>query len=140
MYAFYQVWSFITNTFFSSVKDGVFRQYRGSRDKDSFISFVEKRNGRALILYRAGSHHNPTKWRLYLLSSESPCLLRSMHNTLVEDYGIPYWGSYIIFGLLTMLVGALLGLLLVFAIDFFCPSRMGYQPLPKSPNAPGTRE
>ena len=24
-------------------KDGVFRQYRGARDKDSFISFVEEK-------------------------------------------------------------------------------------------------
>lgn len=26
-----------------SVKDGVFRQYRGSRDKDEFMSFIEEK-------------------------------------------------------------------------------------------------
>ena len=36
--------------------------------------------------------------------------LRSVHNSLVEDYGIPYWGSYIVFALATILVGAILGL------------------------------
>ena len=30
------------------MKDGVFRQYRGPRDKDSFISFVEERKYREL--------------------------------------------------------------------------------------------
>ena len=32
----------VNNTvFIFSVKNGVFRQYRGTRDKDEFISFVE---------------------------------------------------------------------------------------------------
>ena len=33
---------------FSSVKDGVFRFYRGSRDKDSFISFIEEKKWKEL--------------------------------------------------------------------------------------------
>lgn len=36
--------------------------------------------------------------------------LRAVHNRLVEDYGIPYWGSYILFAFATILLGALLGL------------------------------
>lgn len=36
--------------------------------------------------------------------------LRSVHNSLVEDYGIPYWGSYILFAFATILFGAILGL------------------------------
>lgn len=36
--------------------------------------------------------------------------LRAVHNRLVQDYGIPYWGSYILFALATILLGALLGL------------------------------
>ncbi len=36
--------------------------------------------------------------------------LRSVHNRLVEDYGIPYWGSYILFAFATILLGAILGL------------------------------
>lgn len=31
-----------------SVKDGVFRQYRGSRDKESFINFVEEKKWQTL--------------------------------------------------------------------------------------------
>lgn len=36
--------------------------------------------------------------------------LRAVHNRLVEDYGIPYWGSYILFAFATILLGAILGL------------------------------
>lgn len=36
--------------------------------------------------------------------------LRALHNSLVEDYGIPYWGSYILFAFVTILFGAMLGL------------------------------
>jgi hypothetical protein len=48
--------------------------------------------------------------------------LRAVHNRLVEEYGIPYWGSYILFAFGTIFMGALLGLLIVFVIDFFFPA------------------
>ena len=37
-------------------------------------------------------------------------VLRSVHSKLVEVYGLPTWGSYLVFALATILVGALLGL------------------------------
>ena len=48
--------------------------------------------------------------------------LRAVHNRLVEEYGIPYWGSYVLFAFATILLGALLGLLIVFMIDMFFPA------------------
>lgn len=38
--------------------------------------------------------------------------LRAVHNTFVEDYGIPYWGSYILFAFATIIFGAILGLVI----------------------------
>ena len=52
--------------------------------------------------------------------------LRAVHNRLVEEYGIPQWGSYVLFAFATILLGALLGLLIVCMIDLFFPAR----PLP----------
>jgi len=49
--------------------------------------------------------------------------LRAVHNRLVEDYGIPYWGSYILFAFATILLGALLGLLIVCIIDLVFPAK-----------------
>ena len=37
-------------------------------------------------------------------------VLRNVHSVLIEDYGLPTWGSYLVFALSTILVGALLGL------------------------------
>ncbi|GIY31269.1 thioredoxin-related transmembrane protein 1 [Caerostris darwini] len=117
------------------VKDGVFRQFRGSRDKESFISFVEEKKWQSID--PIPSWKSPQSYQMTTISLffKLSMLLRNTHNTLVQDYGIPYWGSYIIFGLLTILVGSLLGLLVVCVIDFFCPSRVGYQPIPKNANS-----
>jgi len=50
--------------------------------------------------------------------------LRAIHNRLVDDYGIPYWGSYILFAFATILLGAILGLLIVCVIDLIFPAKM----------------
>lgn len=49
--------------------------------------------------------------------------LRAVHNRLVEEYGIPQWGSYVLFALATILLGALLGVLIVCMIDLLFPAR-----------------
>lgn len=35
---------------------------------------------------------------------------QTVHTYLMETYGLPIWGSYIIFALFTIVLGALLGL------------------------------
>merc|ERR1712128_301937 len=78
------------------VKDGVFRQYRGARDKDSFISFVEDK-----------------KWTGVepISSWKSP---DSFQMSLV---------SYFAFAVATILLGGILGLILVCCIDCVYPPR-----------------
>uniref|UniRef100_A0A2L2Y7A7 Thioredoxin-related transmembrane protein 1 n=1 Tax=Parasteatoda tepidariorum TaxID=114398 RepID=A0A2L2Y7A7_PARTP len=116
------------------VKDGVFRQYRGARDKDSFISFVEEKKWTSID--PVSSWKSPQSLQMSTVSYffKLAIFLRNMHTSLVQDFGIPYWGSYIIFGLLTILIGALLGLIVVCIIDCLCPSRIGggYQPIPRN--------
>jgi hypothetical protein len=38
------------------------------------------------------------------------CSFQTVHTYLMETYGLPIWGSYIIFALFTIVLGALLGL------------------------------
>ncbi|GBN15903.1 Thioredoxin-related transmembrane protein 1 [Araneus ventricosus] len=75
------------------VKDGVFRQYRGARDKKSFISFVEEKKWKSI---------DPVpRWKSpqsYLMTAVAfvfklPMFLKSMYNTLMEDV-IPAVGCY----------------------------------------------
>ncbi|CAL4065164.1 unnamed protein product, partial [Meganyctiphanes norvegica] len=93
-----------------SVKDGVFRQYRGSRDKDEFMSFIEEKRWESLEEVPAWK--SPASMQMSIVSQffKLSMVLRGVHSVLVEEYGLPTWGSYLVFALATILVGALLGL------------------------------
>lgn len=41
----------------------------------------------------------------------------------MEDFGLPTWGSYLIFAVGTIILGALLGLILVCCIDLIYPPK-----------------
>lgn len=41
----------------------------------------------------------------------------------MEDFGLPTWGSYLIFAIGTIILGALLGLILVCCIDLIYPPK-----------------
>lgn len=51
-------------------------------------------------------------------------LLRNVHTHITETHGLPYWGSYLLFAFTTILIGAVLGLFLVFVIDCFYPTKI----------------
>jgi hypothetical protein len=55
-------------------------------------------------------------------------VLRNVMNVMTDDYGIPVWGGYLIFGGITILIGLILGLLLVCVIDFIYPPPPMYKP------------
>ena len=48
--------------------------------------------------------------------------LRQVHMIVTETYGYPYWVSYVVFAVGTIVFGGLLGLLLVCLVDCCCPS------------------
>ena len=105
------------------VKNGVFRLYKGSKSKDEFISFVEDqkwKNAETIPWYKdPGSFHMAGVAYFFRLS----VVLRNLHNTLMEDYGFPMWGSFGVFALATVVTGAIIGLLLVCITDFLYPPK-----------------
>ncbi|KAK4313409.1 hypothetical protein Pmani_015243 [Petrolisthes manimaculis] len=105
------------------VKDGVFRQYRGSRDKDEFMSFVEEKRWEEVEVVPAWKSPGSLQMSIVAQFFKLSMVLRSVHSVLVEDYGLPTWGSYLVFALATIFVGALLGLVLVCIIDFVFPPK-----------------
>ena len=107
-----------------SVKDGVFRQYRGTRDRDEFIGFVEEKKWGAVEPIPGWK--SPSSVQMSVVSNffKLSMLLRNIHTELTEEYGIPYWGSYLIFAAATIVIGAVLGLVLVFLIDCFYPNKV----------------
>jgi hypothetical protein len=44
-------------------------------------------------------------------------LFQAVHNKLMEEYGMPTWGSYLIFAVATIVIGAVLGLVSFFYIE-----------------------
>lgn len=105
------------------VKDGVFRQYRGSRSQDEFIAFVEE--SKWADVEPIPGWRDPSQVQMSVVSRffKLSMLLRNIHMELTEEHGIPYWGSYLLFALATIIIGAVLGLVLVFIIDCFYPSK-----------------
>lgn len=105
------------------VLHGQFRQYHGTRDKESFMSFIEQRKWETVDAIPAwkspASFHMGITAHFFKLSQ----VLRAVHNRLMEDYGLPTWGSYLIFALATIILGALLGLIMVCFIDYLYPCR-----------------
>lgn len=123
------------------MKDGVFRPYRGGRETNTFVTFVEEKKWEKIEPVSKWSH--PASLQMSLVSSffKISMSLRAVHNRLVEEWGIPQWGSYVLFALATILLGALLGVLIVCMIDILFPAR----PVPpeqrvRSPAGTPTRE
>lgn len=105
------------------VLNGEFRQYHGSRDKESFMSFIEQKKWRTLDPIPSwkspASFHMGATAYFFKLSQ----LLRAVHNRLMEEYGLPTWGSYLIFAIATIVLGAILGLVMVCVIDNIIPCK-----------------
>merc|ERR1712192_347397 len=105
------------------VKDGVFRQYRGARDKDSFISFVEDKKWTGVEPISSWKSPDSIQMSLVSYFFKLSMVLRNVHTTLTEDYQMPYWVSYVAFAVATILLGGILGLILVCCIDCVYPPR-----------------
>ncbi|ELU12866.1 hypothetical protein CAPTEDRAFT_173899 [Capitella teleta] len=103
------------------VKDGEFRQYRGPRGENDIVSFVDDalwKDIEPVPWYSAPtSFHMGAIGMFFKLSIG----IRDLHNQMTTDYGIPVWGSYCIFAVVTIFAGLLLGLLIVYLCDAMFP-------------------
>ncbi|KAM9842869.1 thioredoxin-related transmembrane protein 1 [Aulostomus maculatus] len=104
-------------------KDGIFRKYQGARTKDDFLSFIHEQKWKAVE--PVSSWFGPSSFLMNSMSAlfKLSMFIRRCHTYMTEHLGIPVWGSYVIFGLVTLFSGLALGLILVFIADFVFPSR-----------------
>ncbi|NP_001121246.1 thioredoxin-related transmembrane protein 1 L homeolog isoform X1 [Xenopus laevis] len=125
-------------------KDGVFRKYQGSRSHKDFINFISEKEWETIE--PVSSWAGPSSFLMSGMSAlfQLSMWIRQCHNYFVEDLSIPVWGSYIIFGLMTLFLGLFLGLILVFVADFLCPSKrhrpQEYQYIKNLPTEPADRK
>ncbi|XP_078418696.1 thioredoxin-related transmembrane protein 1 [Cetorhinus maximus] len=104
-------------------KDGEFRKYQGPRMKNDFIDFIDGKKWEAIEpMY---SWLRPSSFLMTSMSAlfQLSMWIRHCHNYFTEVIGIPVWGSYGIFALITLFSGLALGLILVFVADCVLPSR-----------------
>ncbi|KAK7904090.1 hypothetical protein WMY93_016697 [Mugilogobius chulae] len=104
-------------------KDGIFRKYHGARTKDDFLSFIDEQKWKSIE--PISSWFGPSSFLMNAMSAlfKLSMFIRRCHNYMTDELGIPNWGSYVIFGLVTLFSGLALGLLLVFIADYVFPSR-----------------
>ncbi|CAI4225075.1 unnamed protein product [Auanema sp. JU1783] len=124
------------------VKDGVFRVYSGSRDKNDFISFVEDRKWRAIDPVPDYKHPNSKQMAVVAVFFKLSMAVRDLHNHLVEDRGVPSWASYSLFAGVTLALGCILGFFIVLIIDQVFPTgkRVAQQPKKDAKNGTNKKE
>lgn len=105
----------------NSVINGEFRQYRGSRDADSLLSFVEDQKWKDLEPVTAWKHPDSVQMAIVSYFFKLSHYLKEVNNVMLVDYGMPPWLTYVLFAIVTILLGALLGLVLVSIIDLIFP-------------------
>ncbi|CAB0019032.1 unnamed protein product [Nesidiocoris tenuis] len=92
------------------VINGEFRQYKGSRDREAFMSFIEEKRWENVETVPAWKHPSSVQMSVVSYFFKLSHNLRVIHNKLMEEYGLPSWGSYLIFAVVTIILGAILGL------------------------------
>ncbi|XP_050526855.1 thioredoxin-related transmembrane protein 1-like [Daktulosphaira vitifoliae] len=105
------------------VKDGIFRYYKMGRDKDIMVNFIKERKWEQLEPISSWKAPNSIQMSLVAQFFKLSQKVRVIHSTLMAEYGLPTWGSYLIFAIATIFVGAILGLFLVCIIDLIYPPR-----------------
>ncbi|KAE9553932.1 hypothetical protein FO519_002858 [Halicephalobus sp. NKZ332] len=104
------------------VKDGVFRQYQGPRDKNDFISFIEDKRWSVIDPVPSYKHPNSPQMAVVAVFFKLSMSVRDFHNHLVENRGVPSWASYLMFATITLALGCVLGFLIVCVIDHCFPT------------------
>lgn len=109
------------------VVNGEFRQYRGPRDADSLITFIEEQKWKDIEPISAWKHPDSIQMTIMSYFFKLSHYLKEVNNVMLVDYGMPPWLTYVLFAIVTILLGALLGLLLVSIIDLIFPSQSSRQ-------------
>lgn len=101
--------------------NGEFRQYRGTRDADSLISFIEEQKWKDLEAVPQWKNPDSIQMAIVSYFFKLSHYLKEVNNVMLVEYGFPAWVTYVLFAIATILLGALLGLILVSIIDLIFP-------------------
>jgi len=111
--------------------DGTFRRYTGSRDSETMQEFIQQRywaNHEPISSFR---HPDSIPMTVMCWLFKTSIVVKTLHETLTESYGLSEWTSYILFAIATVAIGLILGMFIVFCVDILSPVPTGpEQPIP----------
>lgn len=105
------------------VKNGEFRQYSGSRTFDELQALINDEKWKDIE--PISNWKSPSSTMMSCISKlfEVSMQLKDLHTSLTDAYGIPVWASFVIFGVVIIVFGLVLGMGMVFLSDYiFDPS------------------
>ncbi|XP_059607527.1 thioredoxin-related transmembrane protein 1 [Phlebotomus argentipes] len=105
------------------VKNGEFRQYRGGRDINALMTFIQERKWKNVEPVSAWKKPDSIQMSIVSYFFKLSHFLKELNTLMLKEYGLPAWASYAIFAVATILMGAILGLLLVCVIDCLFPPK-----------------
>ncbi|XP_059145124.1 thioredoxin-related transmembrane protein 1-like [Physella acuta] len=110
------------------IKDGKFRQYAGARKTTDLIALIDEKKWNEIE--PVAWYRSPSSFQMGIIGNffTAAMFIRGVYSTMTDTYGIPEWLCYVLFAILTIATGLVLGLMLVLCCDNFFPSK--YIPLP----------
>jgi len=115
---------------FYHVKDGVFTRYNGDRTLDAYSNYIQRKTYETVESVHWLRHPNSIQMSALSLLFKSSEVMKSIHNTLTVEYGLPDWASYVAFIAATVVTGLLLGMVLVACMDMFTSPMPLQSPVP----------
>ena len=110
----------IKKDFLFSVKEGVFRQFKGSRATKDFLDFIEEKQWEKLEAVTGMSDPAGLPMGVLGFFFKLSYAMKDLHKVMTEDYKFSTWISYAFFTLVTILVGGLLGLVRILIASLSC--------------------
>jgi len=109
------------------VKSGIFRQYAGPRALEDFQEYIDLRKWNDTEPLPSWKAPNS-----YLMSGISKLFrfsmqLKDLHTYVTEKYGVPVWASFVLFGVVVILLGLLLGMIMVVLSDYLYGPPTSYE-------------
>lgn len=105
------------------VKDGEFQQYRGPRDVQTLQRMIAERKWHHMEPISAWKHPDSVQMTVVAYFFRLSHGLKELNSYLQETYRMPIWLTYAMFAMVTITLGAIIGLLFVCIVDYIVPPR-----------------
>ncbi|XP_067929738.1 thioredoxin-related transmembrane protein 1-like [Watersipora subatra] len=105
------------------VKDGIVRPYTGARTQDAFVNWINDKSWRHIDPVEWWKSPNSIQMKAVAYFFRFANFIKDVHEQLTEVHGMPSPVVYVIFAVLTIIIGLVLGMMLVIMCDCIYPPK-----------------